>query len=368
MQEAFKIESSHLTYHLENLGDLLFKTEDGKYALSSFGEAATSMMYRVEETPKTPPRFPSLPTTWKAFIAVLMVGIVLSSVLYYVQYQTLGQLSADYESVRTEVERLGNDYERIEADFEQLEDEYNRTKVEADQLQNLLDEYLRPTPRFTYSLFGNQSVTFDASLSLPGHNKTHVWYIIGYAWDFGDGNITSMSTPFVGHTYRTNGTYNVTLNVTDSRGFWDTVSKTIRTVQTTVYVNPPITTVNLGEEIVVHVKIRDFAFLKYYSIELSWTPDLLECTDAATPAEHFYSPVGEPSTYINNTEGYVIVSLNYYDPLTADGDTELATNWIWFNATAYGSSDLHISQVNLIDSSGNPIPCDVIDGFVEVKP
>lgn len=51
MEEVFKIESSHLTYHLENLGDLLFKTKNGKYALSSFGEAATSMMYQVEEKP-----------------------------------------------------------------------------------------------------------------------------------------------------------------------------------------------------------------------------------------------------------------------------------------------------------------------------
>jgi len=61
LQKAFNIESSHLTYHLEGLGNLLLKTEDGKYALSSLGEAAVSMMKQVEEPPKTvsPLRFPS---------------------------------------------------------------------------------------------------------------------------------------------------------------------------------------------------------------------------------------------------------------------------------------------------------------------
>jgi DNA-binding transcriptional ArsR family regulator len=51
LQRLLKIESSHLTYHLEGLGNLLVKTEEGKYALSSLGEAAVSTMKRVEEPP-----------------------------------------------------------------------------------------------------------------------------------------------------------------------------------------------------------------------------------------------------------------------------------------------------------------------------
>jgi DNA-binding transcriptional ArsR family regulator len=53
LQKQFKIESSHLTYHIDGLGNLLYKTEDGKYALSSLGEAAVSMMRNVEEPPTT---------------------------------------------------------------------------------------------------------------------------------------------------------------------------------------------------------------------------------------------------------------------------------------------------------------------------
>ena len=53
LQKQFKIESSHLTYHIEGLGSLLYKTEDGKYALSSVGEAAVSTMKHVEEPTRT---------------------------------------------------------------------------------------------------------------------------------------------------------------------------------------------------------------------------------------------------------------------------------------------------------------------------
>jgi hypothetical protein len=40
-----------LTYHLESLGELVSKMEDGRYKLSSFGEASVITMKGVEETP-----------------------------------------------------------------------------------------------------------------------------------------------------------------------------------------------------------------------------------------------------------------------------------------------------------------------------
>jgi len=50
--EQINIESAHLSYHLESLGDLIKKTNDGKYSLSDFGKAAVSLMVRVEEPEK----------------------------------------------------------------------------------------------------------------------------------------------------------------------------------------------------------------------------------------------------------------------------------------------------------------------------
>jgi predicted transcriptional regulator len=42
--EELGVSSSHLTYHLENLGELVTKTENGKYKLSTFGAASVETM------------------------------------------------------------------------------------------------------------------------------------------------------------------------------------------------------------------------------------------------------------------------------------------------------------------------------------
>jgi hypothetical protein len=48
------MDSGHLSYHLESLGDLITRSPDGKYRLSSFGLAAVELMSGVEE--HHPPR------------------------------------------------------------------------------------------------------------------------------------------------------------------------------------------------------------------------------------------------------------------------------------------------------------------------
>jgi len=104
--EALGISSSHLTYHLENLGELVSKTEDGKYKLSTFGEAAVGTMSKVEEAPKVmePKRAPSLPIKWKSFFVALMIGLVVLAGVCYTQYQSLNRLSAEYEQLKEFVE------------------------------------------------------------------------------------------------------------------------------------------------------------------------------------------------------------------------------------------------------------------------
>jgi len=104
--EALGISSSHLTYHLENLGELVSKTDDGKYKLSTFGEAAVGTMSKVEEAPKVtePKRLPPLPRKWKSFFVVLMIGLVVLAGVSYIQYQSLNRLSAEYEKVKELVE------------------------------------------------------------------------------------------------------------------------------------------------------------------------------------------------------------------------------------------------------------------------
>jgi DNA-binding transcriptional ArsR family regulator len=107
MQRLLKIESSHLTYHLEGLGNLLVKTEEGKYALSSLGEAAASTMKHVEEPPKAYPS-PKLPFDHPrlSFLSsnksrskiISIIGIVLLASSFLFFYLSS---SSDYDHVTT---------------------------------------------------------------------------------------------------------------------------------------------------------------------------------------------------------------------------------------------------------------------------
>jgi hypothetical protein len=102
MLEASEVSSSHLTYHLENLGELVSKTDDGKYKLSVFGQAAVATMNKVEETPKAtnPNRISSLPIEWKSLLAVLTIGIVILAGLSYTQYRSLNETSGQYGALQ----------------------------------------------------------------------------------------------------------------------------------------------------------------------------------------------------------------------------------------------------------------------------
>jgi len=62
---------------------------------------------------------------------------------------------------------------------------------------------------------------FNASLS-----STHGGNIVGYTWNFGDGNVTVTSEPVVCHAFAADGSYTVSLNVTDDEGYWSIGSET----------------------------------------------------------------------------------------------------------------------------------------------
>ncbi|MCW4006976.1 MAG: winged helix-turn-helix domain-containing protein [Candidatus Bathyarchaeota archaeon] len=107
MLEELGISSSHLTYHLESLGELLSKLEDGKYKLSAFGEASVCTMERVEEAPALKSRsLFTLPLKWKTLFGALMVIVVLLAGFSAIQYNTLNQLTSEQEALKSDLERV----------------------------------------------------------------------------------------------------------------------------------------------------------------------------------------------------------------------------------------------------------------------
>jgi DNA-binding transcriptional ArsR family regulator len=114
MLDELGIPGSHLTYHLENLGELVVKMEDGKYKLSSFGKASVSMMKGAEEVPSIQTKkFSSLPLRWKSLFAVLIIGIVLLASMSYVQYASFNQLSRDYGLLKADFEKVKSQNQQL---------------------------------------------------------------------------------------------------------------------------------------------------------------------------------------------------------------------------------------------------------------
>ncbi len=107
MLETLGVSSSHLTYHLENLGELLAKSEDGQYRLSTFGVASVNTMKIVEEAPAVQSRY-GLPLSlrWKSILAILIIGVVLLASMSYVQYGALNQLSSEHKLLESKYNQL----------------------------------------------------------------------------------------------------------------------------------------------------------------------------------------------------------------------------------------------------------------------
>jgi hypothetical protein len=77
------MDSGHLSYHLESLGDLITRSPDGKYGLSSFGLAAVRLMSGVEEhdsSAPTPKRRNIVSLTAAIFSVVLVIALLATSV------------------------------------------------------------------------------------------------------------------------------------------------------------------------------------------------------------------------------------------------------------------------------------------------
>ncbi len=96
-----------------------------------------------------------------------------------------------------------------------------------------------PTASFTYSPaypVANDTVVFNATSSYDPDG-----YLTTYSWDFGDGNVTTVSTPIIEHVYLTYANYTVTLTVTDNDGLTDSDMQLVEVV------DPAILRVSLPE-------------------------------------------------------------------------------------------------------------------------
>jgi len=111
INEKLSISSSHLTYHLDSLKELVSKN-DSRYRLSVFGRAAVDMMNGIEDPPK---EFGSIPVrdSFKLIAGILLVALITLSALhvdlnnrYVTQEGILAQKDIEIASSAAEIEKL----------------------------------------------------------------------------------------------------------------------------------------------------------------------------------------------------------------------------------------------------------------------
>ena len=128
-----------------------------------------------------------------------------------------------------------------------------------------------PVSKYTYSIV-SKTVSFDASDSYDRDGT-----IDSYEWDFGDD--TNGSGEMANHTYSQNGTYEITLNVTDDEGKNDTFSEHVFVGNDTI--PPEIHSVSDSPDTVGHgfpVNITanvtdDFSGVKTVKVNITYPDD-----------------------------------------------------------------------------------------------
>ena len=107
MLELLGVSSPNLTYHLESLGELVTKEENGVYRLSTFGLASVSTMKIVEKAPEVQPKKRlSLSLRWKTILSVLLIGLVVLASMTILQYGALNQASSERDLLQSKYNQL----------------------------------------------------------------------------------------------------------------------------------------------------------------------------------------------------------------------------------------------------------------------
>jgi len=149
------------------------------------------------------------------------------------------------------------------------------------------DGVLTDTATVTITINGvNDVPVVDAGTNLEADEGEEVSFSGGFSdpdwsggtihWDFGDG-ITATNTLTPTHSYGDNGTYTVTLAVTDTSGgsVSDWLTASVSNVAPTIYEMPDFTVVS-GEQFTITGVFTDPGWLDSYEVVIFWTQDIIE--------------------------------------------------------------------------------------------
>jgi hypothetical protein len=104
--EALGISTPNLTYHLESLGDLIFKADNGPYRLSAFGQASIIALKGVEDAHGAEPKHRGVALKGNAVFGALLIVIMILSCFSVIQYGKNSQLVDSQQTLYAENQQL----------------------------------------------------------------------------------------------------------------------------------------------------------------------------------------------------------------------------------------------------------------------
>jgi hypothetical protein len=225
MLELLGISSSNLTYHLDNLGELVSKDEKGVYRLSTFGHASVNTMKVVEDAPTSPRKKRSAATRkWIIISSALLVGLILFASLAALEISTLNAALTERDSYQSKYTQLLSWTSSTDdaIDFLQTVVQLDTTKYQASSggpttMDTRADLGGIPEETMSYSLVGTDSNGKASKLSVNFVFLNHK--LFKYQLTINDGSpiYANPQSPFVldaarniidrMYTYQSNGSY-----------------------------------------------------------------------------------------------------------------------------------------------------------------
>jgi hypothetical protein len=238
MLEVLGVSNSFLTYHLENLGELVSKVDDGKYRLSSFGEAAMATLTKVEDIPTTAPH-QSLGTGTKkivgrnvavalGIVCILLVAGLGGAIAYYTM--TINNKNATYDSYVSSHSHSNSDYDALNSQVGNLQNQNNQLRTWLNGNETLLNQaqtwldgnetLLNQTQDswralWNFLLLNYSMIVYNRTISQPANSYTEIPFLAFNAGYFSV-NVTSSATDttYIEVFYSAHGiNYNNTITV-----------------------------------------------------------------------------------------------------------------------------------------------------------
>ena len=225
-------------------------------------------------------------------------------------------------------------------------------------------------PMATYTFSPTAPMEFEPTIFNASGSYDPDGYIVNYVWDFDDGSppVVTTETTLI-HNFTLQGTYNVTLTITDDSALTDTYWELVQVqplAGARIYVKPPEIidpTLTPGGQFSIDIQMENVTRLYGYMFHLSYDTDVLTALGVIilppTNDTHFAAEIS-----VIDEIGEIVINVTYSPPaesITILTNTTVVT--IYFQVQSCGHTPLNLHTTELVNKLGEPIPHDVEDGF-----